>query len=1659
MQQKVTTYLFFFFFLFSDSKANNNNYVEGQFFIKIENDCSFIWEKNDEKATQNLENDFPGFYRLLEKNEAFSLKKAFPNLKYQRLSDVYLLEKNKTETSNHKLFIKELERLNYVAYAEKVPLYQAFCTPNDPFLGQQWGMENTNVADMFNVLTNATCDFSSITCNEEIVIAVIDDAVRLTHEDLADNIWQNPNEIPNNNIDDDGNGYVDDINGWDAANNDNNPNPDLSIASNSCFTHGTHVAGIVAATTDNSIGIASVGFRSKIMAVKIKSDGSCGGGLDGAYSGVEYALASQPHIMSMSWGGGGFSQTYQDMFLLANDLGITCIAAAGNDASAIPMYPASYDGVISVGATNDDDEITYFSNFGATIDIMAPGQDILSTLAGADDAYGEFNGTSMACPFVSSVVGLMLCFDATLSPQDVENCLDDTAINIDAQNPDFVGQMGSGLIDVGEIINCLQVPPISAFSIDFDIYCVGETIDLTAESSGPQITAYDWAFENGTPASFNGQNASVSFATAGTYDITLTTTNPYGNHSITKQVTIGTPTATLSGTTTIIANTTASLGINYDGSLPFNLVYSDGENEYTIEDIENVPYFFNVTPSDTTTYSLVSVSNDFCEADINGTATVTTLHIGEDEMCEYASIYGTNEDNGFGYVPFYDTENEILYRTGSNPRLCSFDARTGEVIWSKNYNSGLGFGNISKNNSGMLTFVANTAWSSNSDWVINRTDTLGNILWSKQYVTSGRQVSGRIIESNNDTHIITGWYNANGGSSDDIGLLKVDNDGNVLAGKSISLGGDDQMGEVFSDGNGGLYIAGEIEHDKTVFLFHIDADLNILQQKQWQPQLNYYTSSYFSLIQTADNGFVILAWRSGGSETDEYAAVLRIDNNWNMQWVRAIYPANNNDIYARPVNVNEDSAGNIYVNTVSKTNNNTLRTCYTKFDANGNEIWTKLMQNPTTFEPLAVPNVYVAMEYNPNTPNYEFILGAKISGGVFGGDDFVLIRTNTNFDACSFAETDFTIENETWNELNLNYTTGNISFNPTNLSQTATDYPLSKETPCIECEISEECNFECDFTASQMTICEGESIDFEAACNDAVLYIWHINDSLFAETPDTSYFFTETGTYSIKLYTSDGDCVAVSEQTITVGAANATADEDMTICKGETANLNASGGLTYNWSPSGNLNDATIANPISSTDTSTLYTVLITDANGCNTTDSLMLWVVPPPVLIPATLDTTICFGDTLVTQLTDFTPISNYEYSWSPTTGLSCTDCPNPIATVTETTIYTLTLTNALGCNNMQDFTINILTLEDLSHQTDTVLCSGANFILPNGLEIIETGIYYDTLTSVSNCNSLLIFNVTFNENATNETAETLCLGEIFILPNGVEITETGIYFDTLTTVTNCDSLLVFDILFQENISNTISESLCNGDTFTLPNGLEVFETGIYYDTLITNANCDSILVFDILFSEFLIDTLAFANCSNDILILPNGLEVSETGVYYDTLTTNTTCDSLFVFDVSFGENSNIEINENLCLEDIYVLPNGLEIFETGLYYDTLTNNSNCDSLLTFNLNFEDCTEIEDLPCTMLLPTAFSPNDDGVNDEFGLICNCKIKESSLLVYNRWGEKIFESADSNISWNGFYKNGACEIGVYVFHVAYIMIDNETGEEIIETQKGNLTLVK
>lgn len=699
-------------------------YEPGQLFFKFETNTSVVdVDAFEEQFETDQTNRF--FTELKRKYPIQSITCPFQT-KDPIIQHTFLLEVADDYVDE---LITKFEALSYIEYAERVPKMELFLTPNDPFYAQQY---NLSITDADLAWDLSVCPNGS----NQTVVAVIDDAVLLSHPDLVPVIWTNPNEIPGNGIDDDNNGYIDDVNGWDAANNDNNPNPPAN-ASSSFFSHGTHVAGIVGAATDNNQGIASIGFGLQLMAVKIGNSSS--GSLSGAWAGVDYTIASgYVDIANMSWGGGSYSFTYQNLLNVGYNQGITWVAAAGNSNTSAPMYPAAYQNVISVAATNSLDQRASFSNYGNTIDVSAPGVSILSTVPGAG-LYANKSGTSMASPFVAGLAGLIKCYSPGATPLEIENCLESTAENINAQNPAFINQLGTGRVNALSALECFQTSPVAAFSASPTTACPNQTIQFNDESLGAAPLSYAWSFPGGTPATSTLSNPSVTYANTGTYTVNLTVSNSFGNDilSNTNYITIANPTVSISGNASIVQGGIGFLRVDFTGNPPFNISYTDGVNNYTENGITNNPYFIQVSPSDTTTYSLLSMNDVACAGSATGTATINVLATPNNASgeCFFANVYGDNLNNEIKDV-YYDKLNDVFYACGShvsNGWVMKLNGQ-GDILWTREYPAINNFHGIEllANGTGLL-LIGEVGPASNSDVHMTRITTDGIVEWSKSY--------------------------------------------------------------------------------------------------------------------------------------------------------------------------------------------------------------------------------------------------------------------------------------------------------------------------------------------------------------------------------------------------------------------------------------------------------------------------------------------------------------------------------------------------------------------------------------------------------------------------------------------------------------------------------------------------------------------------------------------------------------------------------------------------------------------------------------------------------------------------------------------------------------------------------------------------------------
>ncbi len=1462
---------------FAQSIQNNSvigEYEEGQLYLKIKeganHDIVFnAIQYGPKSPLSGLLNEFG----ISEIERAFKRLNPLKNIYKVRFDDV----------ESTAALIRELNTFDWVEYAERVPKHRFFITPNDI---------NTNQYSIALTECEAAWDLSLGSSN--IIIGMVDDAVLLDHQDLAPIIWTNAGETPGNGVDDDGNGYVDDIQGWDAADGDNDPNP--LNPTDTYFSHGTHCAGIAAAATDNGIGIASPGFGVQLMAIKIGNDADSG--LNNAMGGVEYAIASGAHVISMSWGGGGESAAEQEVFDLAYEQGIVCIAAAGNDNTDNPMYPASYNHIINVGASDSGDIKADFSNYGTTIDIMAPGVQIWSSVAGSTDAYAYNDGTSMACPFVSGAAALMLSFDPTATPDRIEQCLKETADDIYPLNPTFTtDQLGAGRVNVFGAMQCVPSEPVANFITAADPPCAGELTQLIDTSAGTDINMWEWSMPGATPSTSTEENPNVSFPSDGVYDVTLTVTNDLGSSTITIPITVSPPTATIIGDEVMLIGYIMELEVHFTGSPPWDFSYSNGSDIETLTGITESPYVFEVSPQNTTTYTITSINNDFCDGAAGSELTMIVIVPNEvNDICDSAYPF---QDLTIGEESCINGDNfsangELPY---TNQGQCN-----GIVSPIPSADLWYSFEAVSNILDVSMTFDMDTAvvslYEGTCEGLIGRDCAIA--------IGGDLDVSFSPVAAGN-----TYYLQISGGSTSDVGnfTICIDNYGESIdeictLGQSLVVDPTPVMG-TYTPGqtvtfcftmegynqNAADWIHGIVPE------FGIGWDISTITNIQapnacasdgtwsWYDEMITGTST-FNVGPQGPGFFIETA--SGGPG---------LDNN----------PGNNfGDAGSTGLNCALEFCFDI----------TTTATCPPGVDGDDLSIIFRNFSDSET-------GSWSADSICPDDPEFQFkanlsccaiplMIGEFPTCDEPASGSITAIPTNDNPPYIFEWSTGLveTVATSTISDLTAGFYTVTVTDNDGCPSEAS--FTLFNEGVDIEINVPQEYN-----------LCIGDSIQFEVS--GGTQYIWAPSSTLSENDIPNPIAKPIEDTNYIVVVTDDNGCSSYEEIIVTmVNPPNLNVLGETIICSGESTTLTAIGAGNYSWSPATGLSNTDSDVVGASPTETTTYTVVGSNAAGCQVSREVTVVVAPDPFFPEINIDTLVCSGTTLELQLSDEFPLDDYTYEWVPTTGLQNPNMPNTIAIVDQSITYTLIVTNSHGCTLLQYANINVVDIEfDIDLGNDTIICDGGNLML-------SVGEQQSYLWSDGSIDSTLTVN------------------------------QSGTYGVTVTNPAGCSAI---------------------GDI----------------EVNIENVNPD------------IIGNLSFLEGNSTNL----GLTESYAGYEWSNGSTSASID----------------------------------VDTPGTYAVTVTGENTCQGV--------DAVDVEMIQVRAIVaPSAFSPNNDGINDGFKAISSDPLSSYNMTVYNRWGKKVFETNDINQSWDGSVQGEKAQMGVYVYYFEAVF---EDGESVFE--KGNVTLIQ
>jgi len=433
--------------------------------------------------------------------------------------------------------ITEYRKNPDVLYAEPNYIYHiSAVTPNDPYYSTQWGLHNTETPGADIAAPNA---WGISTGSSSVVVAVIDSGVDYNHPDLAANMWTNTGEIPSNGIDDDGNGYVDDVRGWNFYNGNNDPMDGMTYLNT---YHGTHCSGIIGAVGNNGVGVCGVNWNVKIMPLRV-ADQNGSLTVANAALAINYANANGADVISNSWGGTGPSQALSEAI---NNSHAVVVCAAGNygtytqelNNDIIPIYPASYtsDNIIAVAATNSSDTLASFSHYGQiSVDLAAPGVNIYSTnkSSGSSAAsYQYLSGTSMATPQVSGVAALVKSVNPRLTNLQIKDII--------LNNVDVIPSLSekvntSGRLNAYKAVLAAlgTLAPVANFTGTPITGVAPFTVVFTDQSTNTPGT-WNWTFGDGNVTNATDRNPVHTYLATGTYNVSLNVTNAHGFSNVTK---------------------------------------------------------------------------------------------------------------------------------------------------------------------------------------------------------------------------------------------------------------------------------------------------------------------------------------------------------------------------------------------------------------------------------------------------------------------------------------------------------------------------------------------------------------------------------------------------------------------------------------------------------------------------------------------------------------------------------------------------------------------------------------------------------------------------------------------------------------------------------------------------------------------------------------------------------------------------------------------------------------------------------------------------------------------------------------------------------------------------------------------------------------------
>ena len=1341
---------------------------------------------DDKKLTHVSGEVIVKFKRGIGHDKKLSLhKKAKTKIKktIKRLN-IDLVKSLNNETTE--VLLKRYKNNPNVEYVEPNGIVQIQLTPNDPRFSEQWGLESVT-----NIDVDAPEAWDIQTGASSVVVATIDTGVDYTHEDLAANMWVNPGEIPANGIDDDNNGYIDDIRGWDFLNNDNDPADDHG--------HGTHVSGIIAASTNNATGIAGVSWQSRIMPLKTHSQHGFGSIFDAAEALV-YAVDMGASVTNNSYGclsESCFSSTFEDALDYAEQNNVLSIIAAGNyrsDNDITAFYPCNSENnaLLCVAASEPSDNLAWFSNYGSNhVGLAAPGFDILSTVPGTGNSccsdpsgYMLLSGTSMATPFVAGAAAVILSQHPGSQYESIKSIIMGSTIdsvnyadkvrsqgrlnlfNAITTNFFIIAEPIAELLTVGQQVNTpITLSYLNGYSAD---------VSLSAASNDPNLLV------SITPdvVSLAGQTATLTISAqdgvvAGLHTIYITATSNDGS------------TQTHKATVDVIVTT----------DLVSNLVFGD-DFGVTGREIDISAQIYNASQTVTENFYVhfylsqdavitsedirigthhVSSISPFSNLDIQKSVWVPRWNspsYGYPALAEGGYHFGMIVDS---YNVLADTDQLNNVVTGN-----SIDVRTGvddavELAVGHNVEISPFYSlhgeHVAIDDLGNMYRSASKTNGSDYDFYTVKLDSSGNFVWDAIYDNGyDDHFSSSALDSDGNLYVVGYSHN---GVDDDRLLIKYDNNGNKLWDRQHDAGGDEYNYHLFIGSNGTVYVggdpggimaytpAGDLLWPSLNAINEMveDVDGNIIGigyyvlEKNMPDGTNVWTINlseeigYFVVTDALGN--IYTATTNVGGTRDAF--LTKYDTNGNEIW-KEKYDNGRSDMPRGGLVV--DSQGNPYV--LLRTNNDLNKDyAIVKYDPDSNLVWEKIVDNGGHDEPAALKidlqdKLYITGTSCNNALGNDSCWQYQPTPG--GGRDHLTIKMDTDGNTIWTARHDQVLLDTVQGRMQIN-SLGEMFISGFDAS-TREAYTIKYLTPDEIMPQAPVANAGVDFVVNQghVGLLDGAmSYDLDGSI---VSYTWlqtsgpavSLTSQTSATTSFTAPLVAVESVLVFELTVTDNEGATASDTvnvTVTIPLV-ANAGPDQSVDEDTLATLNGSGTsgdgmiVAYNWvqisGPAVTLFSPTFATtsfmaPLVDVNTVLVFELTVTDNEGITASDTVNVTVSNAniPPIANAGPDQSVDEG-TIITLNGSGTDSNGTVVAYS------WVQISGPAATLTSPTSATTSFTAPLVASTKALVFELTVTDNEGATASDTVYVTVSNVIIPPVANAgVDQSVDEDTIATLS--------------------------------------------------------------------------------------------------------------------------------------------------------------------------------------------------------------------------------------------------------------------------------------------------------------------------------------